>query len=560
MGISPGSSPLFQRAHLTHFPREIGLDESVDQGYVTDSSNCVHAEMEGSVGQRPSLSVSRRWWHVVVRHRFRGLARGKFATALALGLSAGCAELVYVPPRPPDFMRAEVEADRPKSVDNVAKPSETAKPAEPVTPPLASESAEKPSTATSISLSWSNGITLDQAILETLNNDPKLRAGIELIAQANADFWTSSLLPNPTFLPDLLLLPRRPFTAERPGGPPQADYLVAYPVDWFLFGKRAAAMNNARLGVDVTAADYADLVRQRVANTIASYYDVLLAKAQLGLSRQYYSSLRRVEEITKDRVRFGGAGAIEVDRIRVAVLSALRDVHLQETTLATAKVRLQAAMGRNVEDPAFDVSGTLESPQPAEPIDLSSVLALAEENRPDVVSLRRQIVKAEAAVEVERTKAYPAVQPQFGVTHQYQGHINAPDTDSYNFYLSVGLPLFDRNQGNINKARSVLTQTHQNLLAQLVQVRAELAQVVQEYRDAHELVTKINPEHVKNAKSVQERIEAAYKDRAGGKTLLDVLDAQRAYLDAYKMVIMSQSDYWHALYRLNAVVGKQVLK
>src|SRR5262249_9728657 len=107
-------------------------------------------------------------------------------------------------------------------------------------------------------------LTFDQIIGATLVADPKIRAGLETIQQANADLWTSSLVPNPTLLADGLLLPLRRFTPDRTGGPPQTDVLVSYPIDWFLFGKRVAAMASASLGVRQAEFDYADLVRQRV--------------------------------------------------------------------------------------------------------------------------------------------------------------------------------------------------------------------------------------------------------------------------------------------------------
>ena len=126
-----------------------------------------------------------------------------------------------------------------------------------------------------------DAVTLDQAIYETLHADPKLRAALETIAQAQADLRTSALLPNPTLTVGGFLLPMRTLTVTRPGGPPELDMIASYPIDWFLFGKRAAAMANARLGVDVSAADYADQVRQRVAGTAAAFYDVLEAQAML---------------------------------------------------------------------------------------------------------------------------------------------------------------------------------------------------------------------------------------------------------------------------------------
>src|SRR5262249_50937788 len=77
-------------------------------------------------------------------------------------------------------------------------------------------------------------VTFDQAINATLLADPKIRAGLEAINQANADLLTSSLAPNPTLIADAQLLPlTRPFTVDRQGGPPQTDYPLSYPIAWF---------------------------------------------------------------------------------------------------------------------------------------------------------------------------------------------------------------------------------------------------------------------------------------------------------------------------------------
>ena len=127
------------------------------------------------------------------------------------------------------------------------------------------------------------GMSLDQAISSTLMADPKIRAGLEATHQAGADLLTSSLRPNPTLLTDGIFLPLRPLTPDKPGGPPQMDVQVGYPIDWFLFGKRAAAMASASLGVRQSEADYADLIRQRVTATAIAYYDVLEAKSLLDL-------------------------------------------------------------------------------------------------------------------------------------------------------------------------------------------------------------------------------------------------------------------------------------
>jgi outer membrane protein, heavy metal efflux system len=403
-----------------------------------------------------------------------------------------------------------------------------------------------------------SGVTIEQAIIENLQADPKLRAGLEVISQANADLLTSSLPPNPTQTINGVFLPLRPFTPERPGGPQELDVIAGFPIDWFLFGKRTAAIANAQLGVEVSAADYADLVRQRVAATIAAFYDVLEARALLDLAREDLASLRRVEIITRQRVKLGGVGTIEQERIRLSVLDSEREVRSRESALVTAKAKLRALLGRSDAGPGFDVAGSLDVPAPAEPLKVEEALAVAEQNRPDIESLRRQITKADAGVRVEQTKAYPLITPSAGLTRQFQHDLGVPDAPSYSLSVVVALPLFDRNQGNIGKAESVLVQSGFNLETQLFQLRADVEQAVEEFRAARVGVTSIGPEQLKAARSVRDRTEAAYK--AGGRTLLELIDAQRAYRDTYRSYILGQSTYWHSLHRLNAAIGKQVLR
>jgi len=51
-------------------------------------------------------------------------------------------------------------------------------------------------------------------------------------------------------------------------------------------------------------------------------------------------------------------------------------------------------------------------------------------------------------------------------------------------------------------------------------------------------------------------MEAAYK--AGGRTILELLDAEKAYRDAMRLHVHAQSSYWHALYRLDTTAGEPI--
>jgi cobalt-zinc-cadmium efflux system outer membrane protein len=401
-------------------------------------------------------------------------------------------------------------------------------------------------------------ITLAEAMSATLQADPKLRAAMEAIRQAEGDRVTSSLAPNPTVQINGDFLPLRTFTPAKPGGPPELDVIGSWSIDWWLFGKRAAAMTNAEIGVAVSNADYCDQVRQRLANTASTYYDVLEARAMLQLAEEDLASLRRAERITVQGVKFGGSGTIEAERIRLSVLTAQTEERTRGTALKTAKAQFRAAIGFPGEMSATDAAGGLDISAPAAPLPLAEAVAMAEHNRPDIVSLRRQVEKARSAIAVERTKARAQVTPALGYQYQWQESNGVPDAPSYTAQMGITVPLFDRNQGNIAKAQSVLAQSCYNLQAQLVQAEADIEQAVGEFQAAEENATAIGPAQLAAARSVRDRTLAAYS--LGGKTLLDVLDAERAYRDTHRTYILSQSAYWHALYRLNAAVGQQVMQ
>ncbi|WP_228370196.1 TolC family protein [Methylococcus capsulatus] len=249
-------------------------------------------------------------------------------------------------------------------------------------------------------------LTLNQAIGRALEADPQIKAGLESVRQAEADLVTAGLLPNPELTADVLMIPwAQPWRETRQGGPTQTDALVSFPIDWFLFGKRAAAIVTAQKGVDVTTAQFSDLLRRRIAGTIAAFYDVLEAQALLDLARVDLDNLSQLERITANRVELGGAGTIELDRVRVFIFGSRREVRSRETALATAIARLRTFLGYS-DDVPLKVKGELDVAAPAAPLAVDAAFALAEENRPDLIALQRRIAMAAANVELEERRAY----------------------------------------------------------------------------------------------------------------------------------------------------------
>ena len=192
------------------------------------------------------------------------------------------------------------------------------------------------------------------------------------------------------------------------------------------------------------------------------------------------------------------------------------------------------------------------------PLHSDEAFALAEQNRPDLQALRWRLSQAQAVTVLEERKAYPEIAPSLGYTRQFQSKaIGFPDANSYSAAISMSLPLFDRNQGNRAKAASLVVQSQYGLQAGLVQLRSEIEQVVQEFRTARDNAQAVADEQIKLAEQVRDSMNMAYE--AGGRPLLDLLDAQRNYRETYRLYIGSRANYRRASVKFYAALGTQAM-
>jgi len=420
-------------------------------------------------------------------------------------------------------------------------------------------------------------LNLNEVIAACLRRDPVLAAGFQEIAEANGEWVSASLKPNPEIEIVQSLLPLvRPFEADvREGGPPQLDLMMAYPIDWYLFGKRVAAMRSAAAEVRVSRSEYLDLVRRRVLESSLAYYDVVEAVALLDLAEQDVASLVAIERATQVGVDNGAVPQVELNRIRLDRLNSEQALREARRDLRTTRAGLLALIGGSlpgrqgatelgsdevgIDELDFLVEDLLMGPRmlpvPVEELDdLAGLIRLARVNRPDLQALEGRVGQRALEAESQRREGYPEVKPLVGYTRQFQRRaIGQPDADSWGAGLEMTLPINDRNQGNRLAANARWRQSQQEWRLGLIELRAEVFEVVQELKTAQENAEAIAEEQLRLSEEVRDAIWRAYE--AGGKPLIDALDAQRNYRETYGNFINSRADYLRAVQRFRATIG-----
>jgi len=400
---------------------------------------------------------------------------------------------------------------------------------------------------------------LNEVIAACIAGDPRIRAGWEEVEQATGDYITASLPPNPNLAVTGSLLPlTRPFTVDRQGGPPQLDVWIGYPLDWFVFGKQAAAKATKSSGVRVIEAEYEDLIRQRIRAAGLAYFDVLEARATLELAQDDWQRLQEIESLYKKSAEAALKGERELNLIPLERAQANRAVREAEAKVKEAQAQVRALMGQFTNQTGLEVAGSLAIPKDAHGVSIEDAFALAQQSRADLQAQRERITQAQFSVFEEKRKACPDLTARVGYTRQYQTKaVGFPDANAWGAEVEMSLPFFDRNQGNRRKADSTLLKNQQLLSAFLFELNAEMERVVEEHRTTLETARSITLEQVKQAHDTRDAYIKAMG--AGVRSLFDVVEAHRNYRDLSRIFVYSRANYARAAVRLNAAVGKQLV-
>ena len=398
-------------------------------------------------------------------------------------------------------------------------------------------------------------LSVDQAVHEAIDHNPGLTAQRATLAVADAAIVTASLRPNPVLTGDVDSLDwvGTGFSEQNNAGPPQAAVRVDVPLE--RGRKRALRSAVAQYGRALADAQVADASRRLTLDVTLACVDVLEAKARLALARDNLQTLERLVDLNDRRVATGAIAPLEVTRSRVAMLQYRASVRTAELALTQARLKLLPLLGVRTGDAPIDIDDRLRlAVQPAAP-NLDALQAAARAARPDLRAGRTEQARTQADLRLQLAQA--TVDYTVGAEFRRQQGI-AGRGNMLGFFVSVPLPFFNRNQGEIARAEAEQRRSGLALTAVESEVRAEVASAFEEFRSSQQLVAEMERDLLKPANDA--RAGTTYTYQAGATSLLDVLDAQRAFNDTMDSYYAAQATYRRAHAKLTLVAGDEVIR
>jgi len=291
-------------------------------------------------------------------------------------------------------------------------------------------------------------LSLPQAEKLFVHNNYQLIAQNYQTDQAKADIITARLFDNPTISAETQLYNadnKKFFQTSLPNG----QYSASISQLVKLAGKRNKNIQLANAGVKMAEYQYFDLMRTLRYNLRANFYKIYFAQQSAKLYQEQISSLQKLLSASEAQLKAGNLAVKDIIRIKSLVYTLQTEYTNLENSIEDMETDLKLMTNIKADsnislvmDPAEEQNYQLDKTV------YTTLLDSARNNRADLKLTQSGISYAEKSLMVQKAMAVPDV--QFSLVYDLQGsHPN----NYTGLGLSIPLPLFNRNQGEIKKAK-----------------------------------------------------------------------------------------------------------
>ncbi|MGE5360217.1 MAG: TolC family protein [Bacteroidales bacterium] len=375
-------------------------------------------------------------------------------------------------------------------------------------------------------------LTYQSALELALTRNASLAAARRQLAIREAAVRAAGQRPNPEF------------SFEASKDTPHEVLSVGFPIE--ITGQRGRRIDLAREEMKLADLDVRDAERTLRRNLRDSFYGLVAADARVRDAEAVLAIVRRIRDAANARFTEGAAPRLEVMEADLGVARSEAELELAQSTRAAAQAELNAVLNQPAAQ-AVSVVGDLAAPPRV--ADFAAIVKLAGESNGDLLRVEREI-----AIEQRRTsllKAEKTPMPTFSIGGVFDapGEFNAGLSGG----VSMAIPLFSRNQGEIAQSAAMVLQLRAQRDAVLRQIESSVFATWTRLQAQRKQVEAYRDRLLPTSTEIASLAEESY--RAGRSALLDLLLAQRTLRDLRREYLQALSEYQAAIAELEERVG-----
>lgn len=389
-----------------------------------------------------------------------------------------------------------------------------------------------------------NTTTIEALVTEALEHNPELAFCRAELAAAKAGRKAAAAVANPELRADAGYKRVTERSGTFLGDGPAWSVSVTQPFEYpGRLALRKAIANRqielAELGLEQFRATLAARVRNLA-------YAVMVAQERDQAAREVARRFQDLQSVLVQREPAGVAPLLDLRIIEANVLSANRRSTQATAALQKALFELNQLRGQPLETLLNIERGGLDLPRPPE---LGMLLAAAATNHFELRLRRVELEQQGFKVELSKNERKPG----FTLAPFYSSERGADQEQIVGVGVSVPLPLWNRNTGNIEAAQARHQQAATALLVEQREVEKQVRERALAYQTKLQEMARWRPDSLDRFKEAAELADRHY--RLGSVPIANYTEMQKQYLDALDALLDTLAEALESRQQLELLTG-----
>ena len=397
--------------------------------------------------------------------------------------------------------------------------------------------------ATSMGISQTATQTLNLVELEDLmfSQSKALRGAADAVRAADAAVNTARTFPNPEVeVMNGTRTPRPNMTGNVTGSLKTISVTQALDMPWHRFPR----VDGALAGYSAAQANEQSFRSDLRAQLRLRYYDLIRRQDESRATAEDAKAAEAMQKRIAVRVQTGEDARFELVKAEAEMLNAQKLAESAALRVRQSRGALRAMVGPELPE-TFAVA---EMPHKfASPPAFEQVRAEVLANNPELLLSRAERQQYDRKLSEEKALRFPKIALRADQDLD-------PEYRSKRVGVALSLPLWDWRGGPVGEAAAKLSRSDNELAYQEFSLIQSLEAAYQQYNIANAQTVALEGGLVRQAEDAVRIAEVGYK--AGEKSFLEVLDAQRVYRAARNELITAQFELaaaWAEIERIRAI-------
>ena len=317
-----------------------------------------------------------------------------------------------------------------------------------------------------------------------------------------------------------------------------------------LAGKRNKQLALAATNTKIAADRFEDLLRTLSYQLRSAFYDLYYQQQALGVYEQESNTLSQTVTLYQQQYDKGNVPLKDLTRLKAYLFSLSNERQQRLAQVADDQATLSVLLNTTPDQVIRPIADPMAADPRRDParLSLDSLVAVAERNRPDLRGYRDQVTAERQNLTLQKAVAVPdlVVQGTFDRNGSYVPNY-------FGVGVGIGLPFFNRNQGNIQAAR-IRTQSSQQIASAYgLQVESELQRSLTKARQADLLYRTFDRKFNSDFSRLIEGVTLNYRKQ--NINVVEFLDFFDSYKISQLQFVQLQNDRIQRLEELSLAVG-----